>query len=105
MATPVLASLLCGLILAGGAGVVLAETPQITSACENNLCHSFTIPAWAFDRGNAKTFTKEYADAGPMVAFGGESPVVLEYDIEFPTATDYRLRMQYAAAEKRLVAL
>ena len=104
-ATPVFASLLCGLILAGGAGGVLAESPQTSSACENNPTHAFSIPAWAFDRGNAKTFTKEYADAGPMVAFGGESPVVVEYDIEFPATTDYRMRVQYAAAEKRPVVL
>ncbi len=94
---------LLGVLLATGS--VLAESPPLTSACEANPTHSFTIPAWAFDRGNAQTFTREYAEAGPMVAYGGESPVVLEYDIEFPIATHYRLRVQYAAAGKRPVAL
>ena len=92
--------MLVGLTVSG-----LAESQPTTAACENNPTHSFTISAWAFDRGNAQTFTKEYADAGPMIAFGGESPVVAEYDIEFPSATDYRLRIQFAAAEKHPVAL
>ncbi len=99
---PVVVSWLCGWMLCGTAS---AEAPQTTSACESNPAHAFTIPAWAFDRGNAKTFTKEYADAGPMIGFGGESPITVEYDIEFPATTDYRLRVQYAAAEKRPVSL
>ena len=43
---------------------------------------SFDIPAWAFDRGNVKVFTEQWADAEPMVAFGGRSPIVVEYDLE-----------------------
>ncbi|MBL9138110.1 MAG: SUMF1/EgtB/PvdO family nonheme iron enzyme [Verrucomicrobiales bacterium] len=66
---------------------------------------SYEIPAWAFDRGNAKTFTREYADGGPMVAFGGHSPVLVEYDIEFPGSGDYRLSLRYAAADARPVSL
>ena len=64
---------------------------------------SFDIPAWAFDRGNAATFTDTYADAGPMVAFGGQSPVVVEYDVPLPEAGRYRLEVCYAAADARLV--
>ncbi len=66
---------------------------------------SFEIPAWAFDRGNVKVFTDQYADAGPMVAYGGHSPVVVEYDIPFPAAGKYRLSVQYAAANARPVEL
>ena len=66
---------------------------------------SFTIPAWAFDRGNVQTFTQEYADAGPMVAFGGRSPVMVEYDIEFPASGQYTVRLCYAAAAARPVTL
>ena len=66
---------------------------------------SFTIPAWAFDRGNAKTFTSDWADAGPMVAFGGKSPVVIEYDLEFPVAADYTVSVLYAAGSARPVSL
>ncbi|MFA6543152.1 MAG: SUMF1/EgtB/PvdO family nonheme iron enzyme [Limisphaerales bacterium] len=86
-------------------GVALAEPPKTSSACEDNPGHAFTLPAWTFDRGNAKTFTNGWADAGPMIAFGGESPVVVEYDVEFPIATNYRLRVQYAAKDKRPLTL
>ena len=86
-------------------GSASAESPKPTGGCEDNPTHAFSIPAWAFDRGNAQTFTKDYADAGPMVAFGGESPVVVEYDVSFPNTSDYRLRVQYAAAEARPVVL
>jgi formylglycine-generating enzyme required for sulfatase activity len=65
----------------------------------------YEVPAWAFDRGNAKTFTREYADGGPMVAFGGHSPVLVEYDLEFPGSGDYRLSLRYAAADARPVSL
>jgi formylglycine-generating enzyme required for sulfatase activity len=66
---------------------------------------SFEIPAWAFDRGNVATFTEEYADAGPMVAYGGQSPVVVEYDIPLPAAGRYALQLYYAAAAARPVEL
>lgn len=66
---------------------------------------SFEIPAWSFDRGNVKTFRAEYADAGPMVAFGGRSPVMVEYDIEFPASGSYQLEIRYAAQEARPVSL
>ena len=66
---------------------------------------SFLIPAYAFDRGNAKTFTAQYADAGPMVAFGGDSPVVIEYDVDFPVGATYTLNIRYAAAAARPVEL
>ncbi len=66
---------------------------------------SFLIPAYAFDRGNAKTFTVQYADAGPMVAFGGDYPVVIEYDVDFPVGTTYTLNIRYAAQESRPVEL
>jgi formylglycine-generating enzyme required for sulfatase activity len=66
---------------------------------------SFTVDAWAFDRGNARVFTEEYASAGPMVAFGGSSPVYVEYDIDFTSAGDYLLNLHYAAAEPRPIEL
>jgi len=64
---------------------------------------SFAIPAWAFDRGNARTFTDQWADAEPMVAFGGDSPVVVEYDIDFPVSAEYTLNICYAAEAARPV--
>jgi formylglycine-generating enzyme required for sulfatase activity len=69
------------------------------------LAGSFDIPAWAFDRGNVKTFTGQWADAEPMVAFGGRSPVLVEYDIDFPASGSYQLSVRYAAANERPVTL
>jgi len=66
---------------------------------------SILIEAFAFDRGNVKTFVSQYADGGPMVAFGGQSPVVVEYDVEFPVAAEYTLHIRYAAGSSRPVVL
>lgn len=67
--------------------------------------NSFTIPGYAFDRGNAKTFTSNWADGEPMVAFGGQIPVVIDYDIPFPVDGTYTLHTYYAAAGARPVKL
>ncbi len=40
-----------------------------------------------------------------MIAFGGRSPVLVEYDIDFPASDSYRLSVRYTAAEERPVAL
>lgn len=63
------------------------------------------IPAYAYDRGNAKTFADpaQYADGGPMVAFGGQSPVEIEYDLDLPVDGSYTIRIRYAAREPRPV--
>ena len=66
---------------------------------------AFVIPAWAFDRGNVKTFTDQWADAAPMVANGGETPNVVEYDIPFPVAAEYTISVLYAAAGPRPVEM
>ena len=63
------------------------------------------IPAWAFDHGNVRVFTQEYADAGPMVAYGGNSPVFVEYEFEVPGNGAYELAIEYAAATERAVEL
>jgi hypothetical protein len=55
---------------------------------------SFEIPAWAFDRGNAATYTNQWADAEPMVAFGGAAPIIVEYDIIFPASGTYTLEIK-----------
>jgi hypothetical protein len=38
-----------------------------------------------------------------MVAFGGQSPVVIEYDLEFPVDGSYKIRLRYAAQAARPV--
>ena len=40
-----------------------------------------------------------------MIAFGGQSPVVAEYDIEFPVCGEYTMHVFYAAAGVRPVEL
>ncbi len=85
--------------------------PLAATAAENTVLqppaakHFFDIPAYAFDRGNAKTFTQEYADAGPMIAFGGVTPVHAEYSINFPNTAEYVLRLHYTAADERPIEL
>ena len=66
---------------------------------------SFTIPAWAFDRGNLKTFTRQWADAEPMVAHGGVYPNRVEYDFELPVDGTYTISIRYAAHAARPVEL
>ena len=66
---------------------------------------SFTVAAFAFDRGNARTFTDSWADAEPMIAFEGLSPVTVEYDIDFPITAQYTLNILYSAAVSRPVEL
>ncbi len=85
--------------------LIWAQTPDSKTESPDNSANSFLIPAFAFDRGNAKTFTTTWADAGPMVAFGGESPVVIQYDIDFPVTAEYALSINYAAAAARPVQL
>lgn len=66
---------------------------------------SFDLPAWAFDRGNVRVFTDQWADAAPMVAYGGRSPIIVEYDFELPADGVYQLKAQYAAETARPVTL
>ena len=84
--------------------ILLCGTVSLCPA-QTEPAASFTIPAYAFDRGNAKTFTQSYADAGPMVAFGGETPIQIEYDVVLPVEATYTIHVQYAAAEARPVDL
>jgi len=90
----------CLLILPIFAGICLAQ-----EAAEDCSPGVIEIPAYAYDRGNAKTFAdpNQYADGGPMVAFGGQSPVLIEYDLEFPVDGTYRIRLRYAANDARPV--
>ena len=94
-------SLACFLALVSLAGMGLAKEPESRKQAPGVI----EIPGYAYDRGNAKTFAnpKQYADGGPMVAFGGQSPVVIEYDLEFPVDGSYKIRVRYAAHSVRPV--
>ena len=83
------------------AGTGMAQEPKSEDAAPGVI----EIPGYAYDRGNAKTFADpgQYADGGPMVAFGGQSPVVIEYDLELPVDGSYKIRFRYAAQAARPV--
>ena len=97
--------LLVGVLLFLAANVGWAKEPKGKTATAVPP-DTFVIPAYAFDRGNAKTFVGgSWADAEPMVAFGGESPVVIDYDIDFPICGEFTIQILYAAQGARPVEL
>ncbi len=100
------------LILGRGIGVWVAALsclgiPVLAAEPKAEDCSPCVIelPGYAFDRGNARTFAdpQQYADGGPMVAFGGQSPVSIQYDVELPVDGAYRISVRYAAADPRPV--
>lgn len=86
-----------------GVAVAAALVTLLTFCSQRSHAGQFEIPAWQFERGNAATFTQQYADAGPMIAYGGRSPILAEYDIDFPGSGSYELTMRYASGEPRPV--
>ena len=69
---------------------------------------SINIPAWTFNRGNAKVFGNpymyaDYRDKFPQLVIGdgGELPWVVEYDVEFPVDTTYTFHVCYGSPEPR----
>jgi hypothetical protein len=87
-------------------GVASALPPPVQFAGGKSL-GSLTIPAWTFDRGNARIYASpdEHADAGVLAGGGPQAPEpsAVEYDIDFPATGDYTLWIRYAAAEARPV--
>jgi len=65
----------------------------------------FEIRAEDFDRGNVKIWTTDFAKGQPAVAYGGASPIEVEYDIEFPVSGRYELHIKYAAAQVRATSV
>ena len=68
----------------------------------------FEIPAWFFDRGNAKVYANpdiyaDYRDTYPELVAGdsGKTPWVVEYDVDFPVDATYTLHVRYASPEPR----
>jgi len=91
---------------------VAALRRPVEEATKTRTAGSLTIPAWTFDRGNARIYASpdQYADAGPIVGNdpeGAEDGVVeygvVEYDIDFPVTGEYTLHVSYAAGEARPV--
>ena len=70
----------------------------------------FEIPAWFFDRGNAKVSANpdiyaDYRDTYPelVVSAGSDSKWFVEYDIDFPVDATYTLHVRYASPGRRPV--
>jgi hypothetical protein len=81
--------------------------PPIDVGSQPGRAGSLLIPAWTFERGNARVYASpdEYADGEPLVGGGsGQSEeTVVEYDIDFPVDGDYTLQLRYASAKARPV--
>jgi hypothetical protein len=70
------------------------------------------IPAWSFDRGNARVVVNpeayfDYRDIHPnlVVTGGDELPWEVEYDIDFPVDATYTLKIRYASELSRPIEL
>ena len=93
--------------LAAGDAQLAALPPCINEMSEAKVAGSLSIPAWTFDRGNARIYAspEQDADDGPLV--GSDSLThgggVVEYDIDFPVTAEYTLQISYAAAAARPV--
>ena len=70
------------------------------------------IPAWSFDRGNARVEANpytyaDYRDMHPelIVTGGGQLPWEVQYDVDFPVEATYALSIRYTSAESRPIEL
>jgi hypothetical protein len=90
----------------GGVSAAIKQLP-IEEVTTTRAAGLLMIPAWTFDRGNARIYASpdQYADVGPVVGDGPQPPeeAVVEYDIDFPVDGQYTLRVRYAAARARPV--
>lgn len=66
---------------------------------------SLEIPAWTFDRGNARIYANPevFAEVGPLAGGGSPAPAesTVEYDIDFPVTGEYNIQVRYASPEPR----
>ena len=85
-------------------GVHVALPPALEFP-KGRAAGSLEIPAWTFDRGNARIYASpdKYAIGGPLAGGGPRPPEegVVEYDIDFPVTAEYTLQIRYAAVEPR----
>ena len=90
----------------------VAAVPAQVKEAESRPAGSFEIPAWAFDRGNARVYANpdlyvDYRDTYPelVAGEGDQLPWVIEYDVDFPVDATYTLHVRYAAATPRPMEL
>jgi len=96
--------MLAGACLVVGNAVGRAEQQP----AEKQPAGAFEIPAWTFDRGNARVDANpaqyaDYRDTYPelIAGDGGRLPWVVEYDVDFPVDATYTLHVRYASPEPR----
>lgn len=99
---------LCTVIIA----VVLIAGTATGDDKEPQPAGVFEIPAWIFDKGNARVIANpdmyaDYRDTYPelVVTAGDEMPWVVEYELDFPVDATYTLHVRYASTESRPLAL
>ena len=87
---------------------VFSVVSPVVGAAGAKPAGSFQISAWTFDRGNAKVFANpdiyaDYRDKDPelVAGDGGESPWVIEYDVDFPVDATYTLHVRYGSPGRR----
>jgi len=88
-------------------GVNVATPPLSELPALRTQAGTLNIPAWTFDRGNARIYASpdQYADTGPLAGGGPAAPeeATVEYDIDFPVTAEYTLQIRYAAEAARPV--
>jgi hypothetical protein len=86
---------------------VKPDLPPALAFTQSRPGGTLDIPAWTFDRGNARVYASpdKYAIGGPLAGDGAQPDEegVVEYDIDFPVDGEYSLYIRYAAVELRPV--
>ncbi|HJM62995.1 MAG TPA: hypothetical protein QGF50_04720, partial [Roseibacillus sp.] len=90
-------------------GVSFSDSP---AADKKKPPGSFRIPAWTFDRGNARIYENpdmyaDYRDIYPelVAGDGGGEYYLVEYDIDFPVDATYTVHIRYVAGTPRPLEL
>ena len=90
-------------------GVSFSDSP---AADKKKPPGSFRIPAWTFDRGNARIYEHpdmyaDYRDIYPelVAGDGGGEYYLVEYDIDFPVDATYTVHIRYVAGTPRPLEL
>lgn len=94
-------------ICAWALGVAGASLPAAngSTTVESQVAASFTLPAFAYDRGTnirvRLVGATPWTDTQPMLHCTGQFPAEVEYDFELPAAAVYTASVLYSAATER----
>jgi len=90
---------------ARGVKNVQRTLPPALTLSKTKSAGSMEIPAYTFDRGNARIYASpdRYAVNGALTGDGpqGGKEAAVEYDIDFPVTAGYTLKICYAAVDSR----